>query len=157
VAPGLGVDGADEGFVADVIDLLAGDRQRPDGHGDQVDDETSARSHNRARDGTLIGLGDPVRQAFCSCLSPLSCRSPFSEPTTMNPAGLIFVAAGIFSICGAVFDWDWFMNSRKARFFVTVFGRDGARIAYGILGFVIVILRLMLAIGAGQSAGSVLK
>ena len=58
----------------------------------------------------------------------------------MNPVGLIFVAAGVFSICGAAFDWDWFINSRKARFFVATFGRTGARILYALLGIVITIL-----------------
>ncbi|RIK81761.1 MAG: hypothetical protein DCC68_08040 [Planctomycetota bacterium] len=65
----------------------------------------------------------------------------------MNPFGLIFVAVGIFSICGAVFDWDWFINSRKAQFFVAMFGRNGARIFYGILGAAIVILGTLLMFG----------
>jgi hypothetical protein len=58
----------------------------------------------------------------------------------MNATGLIFVAAGIFSICGAAFDWDWFINSYKARFFVAIFGRTGARIFYGLLGIAIVVM-----------------
>jgi endoglycosylceramidase len=62
----------------------------------------------------------------------------------MNASGLIFVAAGIFSICGAAFDWDWFINSYKARFFVTIFGRTGARIFYGLLGIVIVVMGLLM-------------
>ena len=45
-----------------------------------------------------------------------------------------FIAAGIFSICGALFNWDWFLNNWRARFFVRVLGRGGARIFYGLLG-----------------------
>ena len=58
----------------------------------------------------------------------------------MNPVGLVLVAAGIFSICGAIFDWDWFINSRKAQIWVTLFGRTGARIFYGILGVIICVI-----------------
>jgi hypothetical protein len=65
----------------------------------------------------------------------------------MNPAGFFLVAAGIFSICGAVFDWDWFINSRKAQFFVSIFGRNGARIFYGILGTAIAVMGALLAFG----------
>lgn len=52
----------------------------------------------------------------------------------MNWFGLFFIAAGLFSVAGAVYDWDWFMNHRKARFFVAIFGRTGARIWYALLG-----------------------
>jgi hypothetical protein len=49
----------------------------------------------------------------------------------------ILVSAGAFSICGGAFDWDWFMNSRKAQFWLKLFGRQGARMFYVILGVVI--------------------
>lgn len=52
----------------------------------------------------------------------------------MNLIGLIFVAAGIFCILGAVLNWDWFINSRKARLIVKLLSRNGARIFYGLLG-----------------------
>ena len=39
---------------------------------------------------------------------------------------LIFgILAGIFSIAGGVFNWDFFMNNSRARCFVNLFGRDG--------------------------------
>ncbi|MFM7075258.1 MAG: immunity 17 family protein [Planctomycetaceae bacterium] len=65
----------------------------------------------------------------------------------MNPAGLILMAAGIFSIAGAALDWDLFINSRKARLFVSLFGRDGARIFYGLLGTVITVIGLLITLG----------
>jgi hypothetical protein len=42
--------------------------------------------------------------------------------------GWVLSAVGIFAICGAAFNCDWFMNSRKARLFLSLFGRGGARI-----------------------------
>lgn len=45
---------------------------------------------------------------------------------------------GAFSLAGAVMDWDWFMNSSRAAFFVKIMGRKGARIFYGLLGAALV-------------------
>jgi hypothetical protein len=70
----------------------------------------------------------------------------------MNLFGLLIVAGGLFSICGAAFDWDFFLNSRKARLFVSMFGRNGARIFYGILGLVIVILGTLITMGILEDA-----
>lgn len=61
---------------------------------------------------------------------------------------LFIVAAGGFSIAGAVFDWDFFMNSRRARLFVHLFGRMGARIFYGLLGAALVVVGLASTLGA---------
>lgn len=49
----------------------------------------------------------------------------------------LIIACGLFSLVCAVKDWDWFMNHRKARFMVGLFGRKGARIFYGALGLFI--------------------
>jgi small neutral amino acid transporter SnatA (MarC family) len=70
----------------------------------------------------------------------------------MNPLGLILVAGGLLSICGAAFDWDFFINSRKARFFVSTFGRTGARIFYAILGLVIMVLGVLISMGILKDA-----
>lgn len=61
--------------------------------------------------------------------------------------GFFFVLAGLFSILGAVKNWDFFMNNRKAYIWVKLFGRNGARIFYGILGFVIAIIGLGISVG----------
>jgi hypothetical protein len=58
---------------------------------------------------------------------------------------LLFGGAGLFTIAGAIFNWDWFMNDYRARFFVKIFGRDGARIFYVILGLVIIVLGVFVA------------
>jgi hypothetical protein len=51
--------------------------------------------------------------------------------------GIIAVMGG-FSLAGAIANWDWFMESRKAAFIVKILGRNGARIFYGILGAALV-------------------
>jgi hypothetical protein len=65
----------------------------------------------------------------------------------MNPVGLISVTAGVFTLCGALFDWDWFMNHRKARLFVALLTRTGARVFYALLGSVLIVLGILLATG----------
>ncbi len=69
----------------------------------------------------------------------------------MNPLGLLIVAAGAFSVCGAVCDWDWFINSRKARFWVAILGRNGARAFYAILGVGLVVFGILMTLGIIES------
>lgn len=59
--------------------------------------------------------------------------------------GLFAVLAGLFTIICAAKDFDWFMNNHKARFFVSLFGRNGARWFYGILGLALILIGLMVA------------
>lgn len=51
----------------------------------------------------------------------------------------ILVVAGIFTVFCAIKNYDWFMESNKAKFFVDIFGRDGARMFYIVLGFLIMV------------------
>lgn len=53
---------------------------------------------------------------------------------------ILIIGCGIFSLLGAVQNWDWFFNNRKARPFVSIFGRLGARIFYAILGIFIIVI-----------------
>jgi hypothetical protein len=55
---------------------------------------------------------------------------------------LILVAIGAFSLSGAIFNWNWFMNSRRARFVSMILTRTGARIFYGLLGITLIIIGL---------------
>ena len=64
-----------------------------------------------------------------------------------HPAALLLIFAGIFSICGAVFDWEWFMGSSRAWLFVKVFGRTGARLFYTLVGAIIVTIGVLGACG----------
>jgi hypothetical protein len=52
----------------------------------------------------------------------------------MNFGAIIFIVVGAVSLGGALYDWDWFMEHRKARLFVRLLGRNGARIFCGLLG-----------------------
>ncbi len=51
---------------------------------------------------------------------------------------IIVILIGVFSLAGAVFDWDWFISGRKVRFFVDIFGRKVTRIIYGLLGLILI-------------------
>ena len=53
-------------------------------------------------------------------------------------ASILFVFAGLFSIAGAILDWEWFMTSRRAAMFVRLLGRTGARVLYALLGLFLV-------------------
>lgn len=65
--------------------------------------------------------------------------------------GLMLAAAGVFSICGAALNWDWFLESHKARFFVNTFGRNGARAIYGVLGLALLVIGVLMALGIVSS------
>lgn len=53
---------------------------------------------------------------------------------------LLMVAAGAFAFCGGLFDWDFFMNSRKAQGLIAIVGRPGARIFYILLGVFLAVI-----------------
>jgi len=55
------------------------------------------------------------------------------DPRNAN-LGFLLVPVGIFAVAGGMFDWTFFMTNRRARKFVWLFGRGGARFFYGILG-----------------------
>ncbi len=66
--------------------------------------------------------------------------------------GWLFAGCGAFAICGAAFDWDWFMNNHKARLFVILLGRRGTRLVYGFLGSGLVVLGALMATGLLQES-----
>ena len=60
----------------------------------------------------------------------------------------VLLIGGSFAVLGAWMDWDFFMESRRARPIVGAFGRNGARILYGVIGvFLAVGGAMMLLIG----------
>lgn len=62
---------------------------------------------------------------------------------------IFFIAAGVFSIAGSFFNWNFFFNSRKAQTFVRLFGRTGARIFYAGLGIFIIFCGIMVLVTPG--------
>ncbi len=41
----------------------------------------------------------------------------------MNATATVFIPAGAYVLLGGLFNWDWFMNSRKAGWVVRIVGR----------------------------------
>lgn len=76
----------------------------------------------------------------------------FQGDLTMNWVGLLLAAAGVFSFCGGALDWSFFMESRKARFFVAILSRTGARIFYVLLGLALVVFGVLMALGIVESS-----
>ena len=56
------------------------------------------------------------------------------DPTQYWLIVVFTLGGGVFSVVGALQDWDWFMESRKARLLVNLLGRQGTRIFYGVIG-----------------------
>lgn len=50
---------------------------------------------------------------------------------------VVVMLIGLFPICGAIFNWEWFFSNYKARGIVNIFGRTGARIFYVIIGLLL--------------------
>ena len=74
------------------------------------------------------------------------------EPTAvkglpMNLIGVGIALIGVFAVIGAVCDWSWFFESHKAKSFVKLFGRGGARVFYVLLGFFLFGLGMLGAFG----------
>ena len=59
----------------------------------------------------------------------------------------ILVVGGVWCFCGAWFDMDFFMESPAAHPVVSVLGRKGARIFYGLLGIACLTYSLLLFTG----------
>lgn len=60
--------------------------------------------------------------------------------------GLLVLACGVFTIVCAAKDYDWFMNHHKARLFVALFGRGGARAVYVVLGALLTVMSLLVMV-----------
>lgn len=67
--------------------------------------------------------------------------------------GWLIAGCGAFAICGAVLDWEWFMNHRKAQALVRILGRGGTRLFYGLLGTALVVLGVLMGLGIVQETG----
>ena len=61
---------------------------------------------------------------------------------------ILVLAGGIFSLVCAAKDYDWFMESRKARKLTGIIGRKAARIFYMVLGTGMALAGALLLVGA---------
>ena len=65
----------------------------------------------------------------------------------MNIAFMIIMAlGGFFSICGAIFNWDFFFENYKARPVVKLIGRNGARVFYVLVGLFCIFCGIMFVV-----------
>ena len=60
--------------------------------------------------------------------------------------GLIPMAAGLWLICGAVFNWNIFMEHYRSAFLIEMIGRTGARIVWILIGALYVALGIRIMI-----------
>ena len=65
----------------------------------------------------------------------------------MNPWGIFFVVAGLFTVVAGAMNWDWFMDHPKARFMCAICGRGGARVFYVVIGAALVVFGGLLSAG----------
>ena len=63
-------------------------------------------------------------------------------------ACILFILVGLLSVAASYFNWDWYFNNYRARFFVKTIGRKGARIFYMVLGLFLVGLGTALLMGS---------
>lgn len=54
--------------------------------------------------------------------------------------GILVFGIGFVYIAAATFDLDFFINSFRGRFLVSLFGRKGARIFYFVVGSLLVVI-----------------
>ena len=65
--------------------------------------------------------------------------------------GIAMILVGVGLAFVAFKDYDWFMNSRSPYFLKKLFGRNGARVVYIILGIIFTIMGILYLItGAGK-------
>ena len=51
-----------------------------------------------------------------------------------------FAIAGIIAFLAATFNWGWFFTAQNAQYVVKLYGRQKARIIYGALGLVLILM-----------------
>lgn len=52
---------------------------------------------------------------------------------------IIGTLAGLFLIFVSLKNYDWYFESRRARYFTKLLGRKGARIFYALIGIIFII------------------
>ncbi len=65
----------------------------------------------------------------------------------MGETSAVLLFVGLFTVLCATADWNWFMEHRKTRLWVKLFGRNGARIFYIIFGGVLTTLGVLASVG----------
>jgi len=55
---------------------------------------------------------------------------------------MIYFGVGVFAICAAASDWQWYWNHPTSKFLIKLMTKKGARITYGCIGAFLLINRL---------------
>ena len=53
---------------------------------------------------------------------------------------IIFAITGIIALLAALFNWGWFFTAQNAQYVVKLYGKQKARIIYGALGLVLILM-----------------
>ncbi len=61
--------------------------------------------------------------------------------------GIVAISIGLFLICSAVVNWNWFYSLRTARWLQQLFGKNGARLVHVLLGLILIALGTAIALG----------
>ena len=59
---------------------------------------------------------------------------------------IFLILGGIFSFCGGFFEWRFFVNNGKFKSMQKLFGYNGARIFYMVIGVFIVVMSVIILI-----------
>lgn len=62
---------------------------------------------------------------------------------------ILFAAVGLLCILAGAFGWKWFMDARNASFVVRLLGVRFARVAYCIMGLLLVVMAVVIARSVG--------
>jgi len=65
----------------------------------------------------------------------------------VNSIGLLVVVGGLFTAGCGIFDWEWVMTSRRARFLSQLITRTGARAFYAVVGVGMIVVGTLMTIG----------
>ncbi|WP_229684805.1 immunity 17 family protein, partial [Deinococcus roseus] len=62
------------------------------------------------------------------------------RPCHQNFVLYLGILGGLFTLAASYYNWDWFFNNWRARPFVALVGRTGARIFYALIGVVLLVI-----------------
>ena len=57
--------------------------------------------------------------------------------------GVVFIVSGLFSLVASIKDWNFFFGSVKTRLLVSIIGRNGTRVIFGILGLTLMVVGVL--------------
>jgi len=58
----------------------------------------------------------------------------------MNYAGVVIIIIGIYMLLASFFEWKWLFNQRKAKRLVRLTSYKSARVIYGVIGLLSIVI-----------------